>query len=141
MGDAVEAGATVIAGGERLGNRGYFYSPTILADVPDSAAVMRTEPFGPIAAIVPFDDEDEAVARANALPYGLAGYAFSTDPERLERMATAIDVGMIGLNNFAISKPELPFTGVRDSGYGYACGEEGFENFVVRHAVTKRMAP
>jgi succinate-semialdehyde dehydrogenase / glutarate-semialdehyde dehydrogenase len=135
------SGAKIVTGGERLGNRGYFYHPTVLADVPDSAAIMQEEPFGPLAPIVPFDDEEEVIIRANALPYGLAGYVFCNDPGRLDRLAVRIDVGMIGLNNFQISKPELPFTGVKESGFGYACGEEGIENFLVRHTVTRRPRP
>jgi succinate-semialdehyde dehydrogenase / glutarate-semialdehyde dehydrogenase len=134
-------GAAIATGGEQVGQRGYFYKPTVLIDVPDSAAIMREEPFGPVASITPFDDEAEVLARANALPYGLAGYAFTSDPSRLDRLAAGVDVGMIGLNNFQISKPELPFTGVKDSGFGYACGEEGLGNFLVHHTVTRRARP
>jgi succinate-semialdehyde dehydrogenase/glutarate-semialdehyde dehydrogenase len=76
--------------------------------------------------------------RANALRFGLAAYAFTRDPQRLERLRRNLQAGMLGLNNFAVSRPELPFTGVKASGYGYACGEEGLEGFVVRRTVARR---
>ena len=138
--DAVARGGSLIRGGKRLGNNGCFYAPTLIGDVSESSAVMREEPFGPLAAVLPFDTEDEVISRSNALPFGLAGYVFSRDMARLDRVGAQLEVGMVGLNNFAISKPELPFTGVKDSGYGYSCGEEGFESFVVRHTVTRRHA-
>jgi succinate-semialdehyde dehydrogenase/glutarate-semialdehyde dehydrogenase len=107
-------------------------------DVPDCPPIMQEEPFGRVVPIVHFDEEEEVIARANGLPYGLAAYVFCSDPDRLIRHARGIDVGMIGLNNFQISRPELPFTGVKASGFGYACGEEGLENFLVHHTVTRR---
>ncbi|RWL17932.1 MAG: NAD-dependent succinate-semialdehyde dehydrogenase [Mesorhizobium sp.] len=138
--DALSSGGKLIRGGNRLGNRGCFYAPTLIGDVSEGSAVMQEEPFGPLAAVLPFDTEDEVISRSNALPFGLAGYVFSRDMVRLDRVGAQLEVGMAGLNNFAISKPELPFTGIKDSGYGYSCGEEGFESFVIRHTVTRRHA-
>lgn len=136
--DGLARGATLVRGGERVGNRGYFYAPTLLTDLPEQSALLREEPFGPVVAMVPFDEEEDVLKCANSLPYGLAAYAFSDDLARLDRVGTRLEAGMIGLNNFAVSRPELPFTGVKDSGFGYACGEEGFENFVTRHTITRR---
>lgn len=138
--DAVARGGTLIRGGHRVGNSGHFYAPTLIADIAEGSAVMLEEPFGPLVAVQPFDTEEDVITRSNALPFGLAGYAFSADRARLDRVGAMLEVGMVGLNNFAISKPELPFTGIKDSGYGYACGEEGLESFLVRRTMTFRYA-
>ncbi len=138
--DAISHGANLLRGGQRIGNRGCFYAPTLLSEVPDDCLLMQEEPFGPVAAVLPFDDEDEVMGRANALPFGLAGYAYSSDMGRLQRVGQRLEVGMVGLNDFNISRPELPFTGVKDSGFGYACGQEGLDGFVVHRAVTVRQA-
>jgi succinate-semialdehyde dehydrogenase / glutarate-semialdehyde dehydrogenase len=135
--DAVRNGAGVVTGGRRLGQYGYFYAPTLLADVPETCRVMTEEPFGPLICATPFDAEDEALAKANGLPYGLAGYVFTADQERQSRIQAELDVGMIGVNSFDISVPETPFTGIKDSGYGYACGEEGFESFRVNRLIAR----
>lgn len=139
--DAAARGAKVIRGGRRVGNRGSFYLPTLISDAPDDSAVANEEPFGPILAVVPFDTEEEAISRSNALPVGLAGYAFSSNTDRLNRIAAELEVGMVGLNNFAISRPELPFTGIKDSGYGYACGEEGLDDFTIHRTLTVNSIP
>lgn len=137
--DCTKNGATVVIGGARAGTCGYFYRPTVLVNVPSSSEIMNKEPFGPVASIVSFEREEDVIERANALPYGLAGYVFSGDSARLDRVAKKIDVGMVGLNNFEISTPELPFTGVKSSGFGYACGKEGLQNFLVHHTLTHRV--
>lgn len=128
--DAVKHGAKRACGGERLGNRGWFYAPTVLTDVPETARIMNEEPFGPVAPIASFADEGEAVAKANRLPFGLAAYAFTRDGARAARLADAIDSGLVGVNSFTVSLPETPFGGVNDSGYGSEGGIEGLEAFL-----------
>jgi succinate-semialdehyde dehydrogenase/glutarate-semialdehyde dehydrogenase len=118
-----------ISGGVRHGNQGLFFEPTVLIDVPDDALVMRDEPFGPIAPIAPFRDFDEVVARANALPYGLAAYAFTSSNQRALDIGKALKAGMVGVNNFAVSHPETPFGGVKDSGHGQEGGIEGLKAY------------
>jgi len=136
--DATGRGATVVTGGERAGNRGYFFKPTILADVPDDALAMTSEPFGPIALVSSFDDLDEALAKANRSQVGLAGYAFTTSHADAVAIGEGLEVGMLGINSFAVSHTEAPFGGVKDSGYGYEGGPEGLAGFLhqkyVHHA-------
>jgi len=135
--DAVERGAKLKTGGERIGNRGYFYAPTVLADVPDDAKVMNDEPFGPVAPIVRFESFDEAVHQANRLPYGLAGYAFSNSAETLTRVGAALQTGLVGLNSFVITAPETPFGGVKESGYGSEGGIEGLDAYLATKFITQ----
>ncbi|MGE3993887.1 NAD-dependent succinate-semialdehyde dehydrogenase [Pseudorhodoplanes sp.] len=125
--DAIRAGSRSCAGGERIGNRGYYWKPTVLANVPETARTMNEEPFGPLALINPVADEDEAVARANRLPFGLAAYVFSTNGARARAMGDGLEAGMVGINNFAISTPEAPFGGVKESGHGSENAIEGLQ--------------
>lgn len=135
--DARQQGARVVTGGERIGNRGFYFQPTVLADVPDSARVMVDEPFGPLAVLVPFSEVDEVVARANALPFGLAGYAFSRSGARARALASGLECGMVGINQFVVARPEAPFGGVKESGYGYECGIEGLESYQVTKFIAR----
>jgi len=135
--DAVEKGAKLKTGGRRLTERGYFYAPTVLADVPPDARVMNDEPFGPIAPIVPFKDLDEAVERANALPYGLAGYFFTRSEKIAVEVSNRMETGLVGINNFGISIAESPFGGMKDSGYGSEGGSEGLEAYLVTKYVSE----
>jgi succinate-semialdehyde dehydrogenase/glutarate-semialdehyde dehydrogenase len=135
--DAVARGAKLMTGGRRTSEVGYFYAPTVLADVPADARVMNEEPFGPLAPIVPFKDADEAIARANALPYGLAGYFFTRSEATAVRVANRLETGMVGVNNFAISVPESPFGGVKESGYGSEGGIEGLDAYLVTKYVNE----
>ncbi len=128
--DAREHGADVLTGGERLGNRGYFYAPTVMRDVPDTARIMREEPFGPVAPVTPFKTLDEVVERANSLPFGLASYAFTTDGGKAAQLADALEVGMVGVNIPALGLAETPFGGVNESGFGSEGGIEGLEAFL-----------
>src|SRR5215212_6346691 len=123
--DAKDHGAKVVTGGARHGNRGFFYEPTVVTDVPDDAKVMREEPFGPIAPIVTFKSFDEVVERANSLPYGLAAYAFTSSNATAAAIGDAIESGMVGVNSVAVSTPETPFGGVKESGHGSEGGIEG----------------
>ena len=127
--DARSRNIPISSGGARRGNQGYFFEPTVLANVPDDAMVMREEPFGPIAPITPFRDMDEVVARANSLPFGLAAYAFTSSNARALEIGRALKAGMVGVNNFAVSHPETPFGGVKESGHGQEGGMEGLQAY------------
>lgn len=129
--DAKSHGATVSAGGERIGNAGYFFQPTVLSDVSEDARIMNEEPFGPVAPITPFKDFDEVISRANRLPFGLAAYAFTNDDKRATALADKLQSGMVGVNSLAISLPEAPFGGVKDSGHGSEGGMEGLDAYMV----------
>ncbi|MEU9836250.1 NAD-dependent succinate-semialdehyde dehydrogenase [Streptosporangium sp. NPDC048047] len=128
--DAVGRGASVVVGGSRLSGSGYFYAPTVLADVPPDAALMSTEIFGPVAPIIPFDDEEEAVRLANDTEWGLVGYVFTTDLDRAFRIGEALDVGMVGVNTGLVSNPGAPFGGVKHSGLGREGGRAGIEEYL-----------
>jgi succinate-semialdehyde dehydrogenase/glutarate-semialdehyde dehydrogenase len=135
--DARGHGATVQCGGERLGNVGYFFQPTVLTDVPIAARVMNEEPFGPIALIQPFDSPEEAFLEANRLPYGLAAYAFTRSPERARATRAAVESGMLAINHLAFGLPETPLGGVKDSGYGQEGGADAIEAYLhVRYVTT-----
>jgi succinate-semialdehyde dehydrogenase/glutarate-semialdehyde dehydrogenase len=127
--DAKSHGAQVATGGERLGNRGYFYAPTVLKDVPDSARIMRDEPFGPLAPITHFNTFDEVVERANSLPFGLSSYVFTGDGGKANRISDALEAGLVGINTPFVSTPETPFGGVNESGFGSEGGIEGLEAY------------
>ena len=133
--DARQAGARVLAGGDmgRATGGGFFYSPTVLADVPLTARAMNEEPFGPLALLSPFATFDEAVTQANRLPFGLAAYCFTENGRLQNRLGDAIDAGMIAINNVRLSWADSPFGGMKDSGYGSEDGPEG----IAAHMVTK----
>jgi succinate-semialdehyde dehydrogenase/glutarate-semialdehyde dehydrogenase len=131
VGDAKAKGARVLAGGSRIGNRGYFFPLTVLADVPDDARAMHEEPFGPLALINPVRDLDEAINKANALPYGLAAYAFTHSARNADRLAEGVETGNLSINHFVASIAETPFGGVKESGYGREGGTEGLEGYTV----------
>lgn len=128
--DAVQRGGQVRAGGKRIGNRGFFFEPTVVTDIPDDSLLMSSEPFGPIAPIVPFKDIDEVIARANSLSVGLAGYAFTKSTATAEKLAAGVRVGMLGINTLAVANPETPFGGVRESGNGSEGGVEGLQAYL-----------
>jgi succinate-semialdehyde dehydrogenase / glutarate-semialdehyde dehydrogenase len=137
--DAKAKGARVLAGGSRIGNRGYFYPLTVLADVPDDARAMREEPFGPLALINPVSSLDETIEKANALPYGLAAYAFTRSARYADRLAEGVEVGNLSINDFVASIAETPFGGVKESGYGREGGTEGLECYTVTKNVSHLM--
>ena len=132
--DAKAKGARVLAGGER-GNKGYFFQPTLLADVPNEAEIMNEEPFGPVAISRPFDSFEEAIGQANRLPYGLAAFAFTENGRRANLIGDLVESGMVGINTFAISGADTPFGGVKDSGFGSEGGKEGLESYQVVKAI------
>jgi succinate-semialdehyde dehydrogenase/glutarate-semialdehyde dehydrogenase len=137
--DAKSKGARVLAGGSRIGNRGYFFPLTVLADVPDDARAMQEEPFGPLALVNPVKNLDEAIGKANALPYGLAAYAFTRSTRNAEVLADRIEVGNLSINHFVASVAETPFGGVKDSGYGREGGTEGLQCYTVAKNVSHKM--
>ncbi len=132
--DARAKGARVMAGGNR-GNQGFFFQPTLLADVPNEADIMNEEPFGPVAVERPFDTFDEVIEKANRLPFGLAAFAFTENGRRANLLGDAIESGMVGINTFAISTADAPFGGVKDSGFGSEGGKEGLETYQVVKAI------
>src|SRR3954468_1782796 len=116
--DAKIRGGKVQTGGSRSGNQGFFFEPTVITDVPDDSKIMTEEPFGPVAPIVTFKTFDEVVQRANSLEFGLAAYTFTSSPKTATAIGDALQSGMVGVNSVAISTPETPFGGIKDSGYG-----------------------
>ncbi|MGZ3574747.1 MAG: NAD-dependent succinate-semialdehyde dehydrogenase [Vulcanimicrobiaceae bacterium] len=134
--EAIERGARLQTGGAPVETPGFFYPPTVLTDIPLDARVLTEEPFGPIAAITTFRDLPDAIAEANRLPYGLAAYAFTQNVEESIALSNGIEAGMIGINHFGISLAEMPFGGVKDSGYGSEGGAEGLDSYVVTKSVT-----
>lgn len=132
--DARAKGATVATGGARLGNTGYFFQPTVLVNVPENAQIMQEEPFGPVAVINPVASLDEAIAQANSVPFGLAGYAFTNRADYIDRMIDGVEVGNLSINTLEASMPETPFGGVKSSGYGREGGTEGLDNYMtIKH--------
>jgi succinate-semialdehyde dehydrogenase/glutarate-semialdehyde dehydrogenase len=130
IGDAVKHGAKLRTGGNRIGNKGNFFEPTVLTDVPKDARIMNEEPFGPVAVISPFSTFDEVVSEANRLPYGLAAYAFTRSAKTANEIAAAVETGMITINHHGLALPEVPFGGVKDSGYGSEGGSEAIESYL-----------
>jgi succinate-semialdehyde dehydrogenase/glutarate-semialdehyde dehydrogenase len=130
MADARQRGATVHTGGERIGNKGYFYQPTVLTGVGKDARMMNEEPFGPLAMISSFKDFDEVVEEANRLPYGLASYAFTRSAKTANAIASKVESGMMTINHLGLALPEVPFGGMKDSGYGSEGGSEAIEAYL-----------
>ena len=134
--DAQARGARLVTGGKRVGSEGNFFAPTILSDVPLEASVFNEEPFGPVAAVRGFDTLDEAIAEANRLPFGLAGYAFTRSIKNAHQLMNSVEVGMLWINQPATPSAELPFGGVKDSGYGSEGGPEALESYLNTKAVS-----
>ena len=129
--DAKDKGAKLETGGERIGNQGFFFEPTVLSEVPTNAEIMNEEPFGPIALINPMPNADAMVEEANRLPYGLAAYAWTNDPKLRHRLAADVEAGMLAINGANVSAPDAPFGGVKWSGFGREDGEEGVKHCMV----------
>ncbi len=128
--ESVKMGARVVTGGKRRGGRGYFYEPTVIADVTDEMPAFREETFGPVAAIVKVRDADEAVERANDSPYGLGGNLWTRDEALGQRLARRIESGQVFINGMTASDPRLPFGGTKQSGYGRELSHFGIREFV-----------
>ena len=129
--DALAQGAELRTGGSRIGDKGYFFEPTVLANVPDTARVMQEEPFGPLAVVNPVASLDEGIEKANSVPYGLAAYGFTNRADYVDRMIAGIEAGNISINTLEASLPETPFGGVKSSGYGREGGTEGLHNYMI----------
>ena len=128
--DAKARGGKIATGGQRRGNQGYFYEPTVITDVPDDCKIMTQEPFGPLAPVVTFKTFDEVVERANSLPFGLAAYAFTGSAQTANMIGDALQSGMVGVNSINVSTPETPFGGIKESGYGSEGGLEGLQAYL-----------
>ena len=135
--DAVAKGAKVALGGKRGAGEGYFFEPTVLTDVPADARILHEEPFGPIAPIMRFKTYDEVVAEANRLPFGLAAYAFTKSLKTATAIGAAIESGMVSINHFGLALPEVPFGGIKDSGYGTEGGSEAIDAYLNAKFVTQ----
>ncbi len=135
--EAIGAGAKRLAGGAPMAGKGFFYQPTVLGDVPEAARIMNEEPFGPVAVLGRFGSFDEAIAKANRLPYGLAAYAFTQNARRVNLIGEQVESGMLGINSFTIAVPEAPFGGVKESGYGSEEGIEGLDACLVTKFITE----
>ncbi len=137
--DAKAKGATVATGGQRIGNNGYFFEPTVLTDIPDDADVINVEPFGPIAPVIRFTDMEDAIAIANKLPYGLCSYAFTNSQARSYELAHRVESGIMSLNHFGTSAADTPFGGVKESGYGREGGYETLDAFSITKFISQKM--
>jgi succinate-semialdehyde dehydrogenase/glutarate-semialdehyde dehydrogenase len=135
--DAHQRGATILAGGKSLGGEGNFFAPTVIADLPEDSRLMTEEPFGPVAGMVRFKTLDEVIKRANSLPFGLAAYAFTTGTKNAQVISTGLEAGMVSINHFGMALAELPFGGIKDSGYGSEGGTETFDGYLNTKLVTQ----
>ena len=136
--DAKEKGAKIRSGGKRKGNKGYFYEPTVLTDVPINAKIMNEEPFGPLAPIAQFQNFDEVVEEANRLPYGLAAFAFTNSAKTAEQISSSIESGIVSINQPWMPVVEVPFGGIKDSGYGKELGTEGLDAYMQSKFITQK---
>jgi succinate-semialdehyde dehydrogenase/glutarate-semialdehyde dehydrogenase len=128
--DAVGKGATAVVGGQRVDGQGYFYEPTVLADVPTQADLLGEEIFGPVAPVVGFSSEDEAIEWANRTEYGLVAYFYTRSLDRAFRVMEGLQTGMVGVNQGIVSNAGAPFGGVKQSGFGREGGREGIEEYL-----------
>lgn len=135
LADAISKGAEVRTGGERIGNEGFFFQPTVLTGVTNDMRIMNEEPFGPVVSALPFRDFDEVVEQANRLPFGLAAYAFTENGRQANRIGAALESGMVGINAVVLAAPDSPFQGVKHSGHGAEDGPEGVEACLVSKVI------
>jgi len=133
--NAVKKGAKLGTGGKRIGNQGFFFEPSVISEVPLDADIMNEEPFGPVAIINPYRSEEDMIAEANRLPYGLAAYSWTNDVYRQRRLADQLEAGMVGVNTHMIGGADAPFGGVKWSGHGSEDGPEGVKACMVLKAV------
>ncbi len=137
--DAVAKGAELCTGGSRVGDKGYFFAPTVLCNVPDTARVMQEEPFGPLAILNSVSSIEDGIARANGVPYGLAAYGFTNRADYADLLAEELEAGNVSINTLEASLPETPFGGVKASGYGREGGSEGLHNYMIVKNVSHSM--
>jgi len=134
--DAKKHGAKVVVGGGPLDRKGFFFAPTVVTDLPDSAMLMTEEPFGPVAPVVRFKDTDEVLRRANSLPFGLSSYVFTNSLKTATKVSNGLEAGMVNINHFGSALAETPFGGIKDSGIGSEGGTETFEGYLVTKFIT-----
>ena len=135
--DALQRGGKILTGGVRVGNRGFFFQPTVLTDVPIAARIMNEEPFGPVAIISRFKAYGDALSEANRLSYGLGAYVYTTSAKLMADVGRDIESGMVAINHHGFGLPELPFGGVKDSGYGRENGSEALEAYLQTKIITQ----
>jgi succinate-semialdehyde dehydrogenase/glutarate-semialdehyde dehydrogenase len=135
MDDARKRGVRVCVGGSRIDRAGYFFAPTVLADVPEDALVMKEEAFGPLVPISTFTDDADVVRRANDSPYGLGAFVFTASLNRATDVSNALEAGMVGVNTTLLSRTETPFGGIKASGHGFESGVEGLEAYLRRKVI------
>ena len=128
--DAQKHGGKVRTGGHRIGDQGNFFEPTVITELANDAQAMNVEPFGPMAVINPFKSFDDAVKEANRLPFGLAAYAWTRSAKTANAIASSVETGMMTINHLGLALPEVPFGGVKDSGYGSEGGSEAIEAYL-----------
>ncbi len=135
--DAHQRGASILTGGAPIEGAGSFYSPTVIADLPDDSRLMNEEPFGPVAGIARFKTVDEVIKQANRLPFGLASYAFTTSTKNATAISNGLEAGMVSINHIGLALAETPFGGIKDSGYGSEGGQETFDGYLTTKFVTQ----
>lgn len=135
--DALMHGGKVIIGGEAPDRKGFFFSPTVITDIPDHAMLMTEEPFGPVAPVVRFTDTDEVLSRANSLPFGLSSYVFTNSLKTATKVSNELEAGMVNINHFGSALAETPFGGIKDSGIGSEGGSETFDGYLVTKFITQ----
>ena len=135
--DASQRGGRVVTGGSRVGDKGYFFAPAVVTDIPDDSKLMTEEPFGPIAPVTRFKTTDEVLKRANSLPFGLASYVFTNSLKTATAVSNGLEAGMVNINHFGMALAETPFGGVKDSGIGSEGGTESFDGYLVTKFITQ----
>ena len=138
--EAIDRGAVLRTGGRKLGDKGAFYAPTVLTDVPNHARIMREEPFGPVAVVQKFNDLEEVCARANSTAFGLASYAYTNSAETASLITDRLETGVLSINHFSGAAPDIPFGGVKDSGYGREGGAQCFDGYLAYKSVSHKTA-
>lgn len=135
--DAVAKGAKIETGGKRIGNKGYFFEPTVLTNINNDMRIMNEEPFGPLSPISSFSSFDSVVEEANRLPFGLAAYAYTSSAKTAAAIGSAFESGMVSINHHGLALPEVPFGGMKDSGYGSEGGSEAIESYLNTKFITQ----
>lgn len=135
--EARSNGSKIMCGGERIGNRGHFYAPTVVFNPPEDSRLMTEEPFGPIAAVTSFKETDDVLRRANSLPFGLASYVFTQSSKTVTQVSDGLESGMVTINHLGLALPETPFGGIKDSGYGSEGGSETFDGYLTTKFITQ----
>jgi len=135
--DASQRGGRIVTGGSRMGEKGNFFSPAVVTDIPDDSMLMTEEPFGPIAPVTRFKTTEEVLKRANSLPFGLASYVFTNSLKTATAVSNGLEAGMVNINHFGVALAETPFGGVKDSGLGSEGGVETFDGYLVTKFITQ----